>query len=62
LISAFFDPDTDFAPDADKAGMVILTSAHPEMPDRHSEVSRPEMRMFVQDQGSGPWGYAPEGN
>jgi hypothetical protein len=31
------------------------------MPDKHSEVSRSEMRIFVQDQAFGPWGYAPEG-
>jgi len=27
-----------------------LLSVHPEMPDGHSEVSRSEMRNFVQDQ------------
>jgi hypothetical protein len=30
--------------------MISLDSAHPEIPDGHSEVSRLEMRIFVQDQ------------
>jgi hypothetical protein len=31
--------------------VIILVGAHPEIPDGHSEVSRSEMRNFVQGQG-----------
>jgi hypothetical protein len=45
------------------AKLVQFVSAHPEIPDGHSEVSRLEIRIFVQDQGNrGPaakqWGLS----